>query len=90
MLTVTLTLLTLLVTIGDCAENNVCKSFKDYYTIKHNPDCWYDFAADSTTVSTNKLALHSFKVTFYFSQRLSTKLVTRYSSTKSKQKTALF
>lgn len=33
-----------------CAENNVCPTFKDYYTIKENPHCWYDVAAEKTAV----------------------------------------
>lgn len=32
------------------SENNVCPTFKDYYTIKHNPHCWYDVAAEKTSV----------------------------------------
>nr|XP_023019896.1 lysosomal acid lipase/cholesteryl ester hydrolase-like [Leptinotarsa decemlineata] len=27
-------------------ENNVCPTFKDYYTIKNNSRCWYDLAAE--------------------------------------------
>lgn len=26
-------------------DNNVCPTFKDYYTMKSNPKCWYDVAA---------------------------------------------
>ncbi|CAG9853867.1 unnamed protein product [Phyllotreta striolata] len=27
-------------------ENNVCPTFKDYYTMKNNSNCWYDLAAE--------------------------------------------
>lgn len=32
-------------------ENNVCPSLWDYPTMKDNPNCWYDFAAESKVVS---------------------------------------
>lgn len=32
-------------------SNNVCPTFEDYHTVKDNPRCWYNFAADSSTVS---------------------------------------
>ncbi|KAF2882050.1 hypothetical protein ILUMI_24122 [Ignelater luminosus] len=31
-------------------QNNVCLTYKDYYTIKNNSNCWYDFSADSNAV----------------------------------------
>ncbi|XP_057662523.1 lipase member K-like [Diorhabda carinulata] len=27
-------------------DNNVCPTFKDYYTMKNNSNCWYDLAAE--------------------------------------------
>ncbi|XP_074041304.1 lipase 3 [Leptinotarsa decemlineata] len=27
--------------------NNVCPTWRDYFTMKSNPKCWYDFAADN-------------------------------------------
>lgn len=32
-------------------DNNVCGTFKDYYTIKTNDKCWYDVAAEGSVVS---------------------------------------
>ncbi|XP_060531539.1 uncharacterized protein LOC132705123 [Cylas formicarius] len=29
-------------------KNNVCPSFRDYFTVEGNNNCWYDFAAEST------------------------------------------
>ncbi|VEN49251.1 unnamed protein product [Callosobruchus maculatus] len=26
--------------------NNVCPTYRDYFTIRNNPKCWYDFAAE--------------------------------------------
>lgn len=40
-----------LVNLLNAEENNVCGTFKDYYTIKTNPKCWYDVAADLKLVS---------------------------------------
>lgn len=34
-------------------ENNVCPTFKDYYTIKDNPRCEYDFLAEESNVVCN-------------------------------------
>ncbi|KAF5291036.1 hypothetical protein FQA39_LY14469 [Lamprigera yunnana] len=34
-----------------CATNNVCSTFKDYLTIKRNPNCWYDVAADQNATN---------------------------------------
>lgn len=35
----------------DAPPNNVCPTFEDYHTMEDNERCWYDFAADSNTVS---------------------------------------
>ncbi|XP_018561404.1 lipase member K-like [Anoplophora glabripennis] len=35
-------------------ENNVCPTFKDYYTIKNNSNCWYDLAAEYNVPETIK------------------------------------
>ncbi|KAF2898467.1 hypothetical protein ILUMI_07707 [Ignelater luminosus] len=31
----------------ECVSNNICPTYDDYYTVKDNPNCWYDFTADS-------------------------------------------
>ncbi|KAJ3659191.1 hypothetical protein Zmor_010893 [Zophobas morio] len=31
---------------GEDKSNNVCPTFEDYYTIKNNSRCWYDFSAE--------------------------------------------
>lgn len=32
--------------------NNVCPNFRDYFNMANNSNCWYDFAAEMTVVST--------------------------------------
>lgn len=39
-------IVTILINLIIAEENNVCPTFKDYHTIKTNPKCWYDVAAD--------------------------------------------
>lgn len=34
--------------------NNVCPTYRDYFTMLTNSKCWYDFAAEMTVVSTVK------------------------------------
>ena len=36
---------------GEDKYNNVCPTFEDYYTIKNNSRCWYDFSAEFDCVS---------------------------------------
>lgn len=36
---------------GAGKENNVCPTFKDYYTIKNNSRCWYDLSAEYDAVT---------------------------------------
>lgn len=49
-----------------CTVNNVCPSYEDYYTVRENPNCWYDFAADSNVVSKSKLLTHKHLKKFKF------------------------
>lgn len=35
----------------NCVSNNVCPTFSDYYTIRENENCWYNFIANSSAVS---------------------------------------
>ncbi|XP_045479565.1 lipase member K-like [Harmonia axyridis] len=44
-------------------ENNVCPTFKDYYTIKNNSNCWYDFTAEFDTRTIVKM--HGFDFSEY-------------------------
>nr|CAI5820930.1 unnamed protein product [Callosobruchus analis] len=32
--------------------NNVCPTYRDYFTMRNNPKCWYDFAAEDKVVKT--------------------------------------
>ncbi|CAH1371140.1 hypothetical protein MTP99_012629 [Tenebrio molitor] len=36
-------------------DNNVCPTFEDYYTVKNNSNCWYDFSADYDVPSVIRL-----------------------------------
>ncbi|KAF5294555.1 hypothetical protein FQR65_LT10747 [Abscondita terminalis] len=34
-----------------CIVNNVCPTYEDYFTIRDNPRCWYDVAADQNATT---------------------------------------
>ncbi|KAJ3659192.1 hypothetical protein Zmor_010894 [Zophobas morio] len=40
---------------GQQKPNNVCPTFQDYYTIRNNSRCWYDFSAEFDTPTVIKL-----------------------------------
>lgn len=44
----------LLIPSSLCQANNVCPTFKDYYTLQNNSNCWYDLTAAFDAVSTEK------------------------------------
>lgn len=41
---------------GYSENNNVCRTYQDYYTIKDNPNCYYNFAADKSVPDIIKLS----------------------------------
>lgn len=45
-------------------DNNVCPTFEDYYTVKNNSNCWYDFSADYDVVSNFQKVFFSINIVF--------------------------